>query len=255
MWSPSQYKRFSDERSRAFFDLLARVPLDAARLVVDLGCGTGELTLSLAQRFEGARVIGVDSSPAMIGVAKKLEGAPAEFILGDLATWEPPEPANLLFANASFQWVDHHAELLARWVAKLAPRGCLAFQVPANYDAPSHTLLHQVRESPRWRTKLGDAAHRHVPVAELGWYVRTLIKLGLRVDAWETVYEHILAGDNAVLEWTSGTALRPVLSRLDENEQAEFKAEYGALLREAYPRESFGTLFPFRRLFVVAQAA
>jgi trans-aconitate 2-methyltransferase len=254
MWSPEQYRRFGDERSRAFFDLLARVPLDSARNVVDLGCGPGELTLALATRFEGANVIGVDNSREMIQAAKELGARPnVAFELADLATWKPASPVDLVFANASFHWVPEHGDLLARWIGDLAPDGAIAFQVPANYDAPSHTLLHRVRTSARWAAKLDDAAFRHVPVAEIGWYVRFFAERGFRVDAWETVYEHILPGEDAVLEWTSGTALRPVLARLDESERAAFKTEYGALLRQAYPRDAFGTVFPFRRLFVVAK--
>lgn len=257
MWSPEQYRKFAVERGRAFFDLLAHVPLENAQNVADLGCGSGELTQELARRFPTATITGVDSSRSMIAAALAQSSTfpNVTFAEGDLETWEPPQPLDLVFANASFQWVAGHARLLDTWIGRLAPRGCLAFQVPANFDAPSHALLHSVRQSPRWVVKLGEAAKREIPVAELSWYVHYLSERGFTVDAWETTYMHVLKGPDAVLEWTRGTALRPVLAKLDVHDRAELEAEYSALLRKAYPKQTFGTLFPFSRFFVVARAA
>jgi trans-aconitate 2-methyltransferase len=137
----------------------------------------------------------------------------------------------------------------------VAPGGVFAFQVPGNFEAPSHQILAGLRGSPRWNEKVGSGASRSASVQSPEWYLGFLTERGMQVDAWETTYLHILQGENAVLEWVKGTALRPVLARLDPDEQDSFLAEYAALLNEAYPPQSFGTVFPFRRIFVVAEKA
>src|SRR5262245_1389587 len=185
-WDPAQYAKYGDERSRPFFDLLARVPDLQPSLIVDLGCGTAELTQSLADRWPRARVIGVDNSAEMLASAK---GARVERVEGDLATWRPPAPADLVYSNAAIQWVGDHDALMAHLVAMLAPRGVLAVQMPANYDSPSHTVLRDLaaeRKIDRWRP---------TAVQPLEWYVRRLWSLGCTVDAWETTYVHVLAGE------------------------------------------------------------
>jgi trans-aconitate 2-methyltransferase len=255
MWSPDQYAKFGDERSRPFFDLLSRVRLEAPRRVVDLGCGPGELTAALLARWPGARVLGVDSSPEMLHKAQAL-AVPGrlDFVAGDLAGYRPDEPQDLVVANASLHWIEDHATLLGHLLSCLAPGGVLAFQVPANFQAPSHALLREVCAAPRWKPKLGFVAERDPPspVCEPDWYLTFLQGRGLRPEVWTTTYYHVLQGEDAVLEWVSGTALRPVLARLDEAERRGFRAEYGARLREAYPAQGFGTVFPFTRYFVVA---
>jgi trans-aconitate 2-methyltransferase len=256
MWSPDQYRRFHDARGRAFFDLLARVHAPEARMIADLGCGPGELTRTLAERWTEARVVGVDSSPEMIAAAAEfaVEGR-LRFELGDLTTWQAPEALDVVVANASLQWVDDHAGVLARIAAMLQRGGVMAVQMPGNFGAPSHTILASLRSSPRWAAKLGALSSQGVPVAEPDVYLRLLTQLGLHADVWETTYYHVLAGEDPVLEWTKGTALRPVLMALATNEdRAAFCAEYAALLREAYPREAFGTVLPFRRIFFVGTA-
>jgi trans-aconitate 2-methyltransferase len=253
MWSPEQYHRYRGERSRPFFDLLAQVDLVAPRTIVDLGCGTGELTATLLERWPEASVLGIDSSKEMIDVAAThREPDRLEFALGDLATWEPSAPVDLLFSNAAFQWVGNHEQLIPRLVDLVAPGGVLAFQVPANFTAPSHTILYELLSSPRWVKKLGHG-NGSASIMEPSWYVEILTSLGMKVSAWETVYHQILQGENAVLEWVKGTALRPVLAALDESEKIEFLEEYAGRLRAAYPQRAFGTLFPFRRLFVVGR--
>ena len=174
-----------------------------------------------------------------------------DFVAGDIASWRPEAAVDVLFSNAALQWVDGHLDLLGPLASTLAPGGWLAFQVPGNFGAPSHTLLADLRRSARWRDQLGDGAVRlgsHDPAV----YLDRLARLGARVDAWETTYLHVLSGDDPVLEWVKGTALRPVLAQLDEADAGEFLAEYGALLREAYPRRDYGTVLEFRRIFVVA---
>ena len=254
MWSPEQYQMFSAERSRPFHDLVSWVPPLQARHIADLGCGSGELTATLLNRWPEARIWGVDSSAEMIQAAAR-HAVPGRlsFELGDLGTWHPPESLDLVVANASLHWVGEHEVLLPRLVNALKPEGVLAFQVPANFDAPSHKLIAELCQSARWTGKLGLLAEKKVPVQTSGWYLEYLINLELSATVWETTYYHVLQGPDPVMEWTAGTALRPVLATLDAEEQAEFRAQYAAVLREAYPPQRFGTIFPFRRIFVIAQ--
>jgi trans-aconitate 2-methyltransferase len=254
MWNPGQYHRYSSERSRPFFDLLAQVHLDDPRTIADLGCGSGELTAALRDRWPEARLHGVDSSPEMINEARRYEQpGRLTFELADLATWQPPNRLDLLISNATFQWVPDHASLLPRLVEMVAPGGVFAFQVPGNFTAPSHTILAELRTDPRWSAEVGKGAERTLAVQSPEWYLEFLIGLGMESVVWETTYMHILQGPNAVLEWVKGTALRPVLAALNPQEQEAFLAEYGARLNTTYPPKAFGTVFPFRRIFVVAK--
>jgi trans-aconitate 2-methyltransferase len=175
------------------------------------------------------------------------------FATGDVRDWRPDAPVDVLVSNATLQWVPEHPSLLERWVEVLAPGGWLAFQVPGNFRAPSHVILEELRTSDRWRERLRDAAGR-IGVLDPTQYFDLLAARGCTVDAWETTYLHLLHGPDPVLEWVKGTALRPVLTALSGEERDAFVAEYTARLREAYPARAFGTVFPFRRLFVVAQS-
>ncbi|WP_239129644.1 trans-aconitate 2-methyltransferase [Planobispora takensis] len=248
MWDPATYGRYADERSRPFFDLVGRIAAENPSRVVDAGCGTGELTAELARRWPQAEVHGFDSSPAMI--EKAPAGDRLTFSVGDVGAWRPERPVDVLVSNAVLQWVPDHRDLLPRWVEALAPGGWLAFQVPGNFDAPSHVLLRDLCRT-KWLDWLGDLV-RHEPVGTPVEYLERLAALGCRVDAWETVYTHVLQGDDPVLGWVSGTALRPMLDRLPPPEREEFLGDYALLLRDAYPRRKHGTVFPFRRIFVVA---
>jgi trans-aconitate 2-methyltransferase len=253
-WDPEQYLRRRDERARPFYDLVARIEAQAPRTVVDLGCGPGNLTRFLAQRWPDALVSGVDSSPEMVAAAAEhaIEGR-LSFALGDVQTWAPAEPVDVVVTNAVLQWVPDHLQLLGRLVAGLAPGGWLALQVPGNFDSPSHTAIAELRTSPRWRDRVGEGAVRSLAVAEPEEYLDRLAGLGCRVDVWETTYLHVLQGEDAVLEWVRGTALRPVLTVLSAEEAAEFEAELRVRLRAAYPPRASGTVLPFRRIFAVAQ--
>ncbi|MET9614297.1 methyltransferase domain-containing protein [Kitasatospora indigofera] len=263
-WDPAQYLRFADERTRPLLDLLARVPtLPEPRTpaVLDIGCGPGNSTAVLRRRWPHARITGIDNSPGMLTTART-EGEPAaRYLLADARTYDPaPHHPDLIVSNAALQWLNAghegqpqgHLALLPAWTAALRPGGTLAVQVPGNFDAPSHTLLAELRRSPRWHRLLGDDATRpgiHTPAQ----YLDTLTGAHCTADVWETTYSTLLKGPDPVLEWVKGTALRPVLSRLtDPADQAAFLAEYGALLREAYPAGPHGTVFPFRRVFAVA---
>ena len=260
MWNPAQYQRFADQRERPFFELTSRIGASEPRYVVDLGCGPGRLTAALADRWPAAVVHGVDSSPEMIEEAQSVRaerdgGAGSlEFRLCDVRDFRPAVPPDVIVSNAVLHWVPGHNELLKRWAADLAPGGWLAFQIPANFGQPAHRALGEVAASPRWSGVLDESAlRRHWD--DPSSYLDLLTGAGCQVDAWETTYLHVLQGADPVLEWFKGTALRPVLTALRPDEAAEFTAELRDRLRTAYPARSYGTVFPFRRAFVVAHRA
>jgi trans-aconitate 2-methyltransferase len=253
MWDADQYERFRGERTRPFFDLLARIPDRSYKSIVDLGCGTGDLTAALADHWPDSRVVGVDLSEEMLASAKeRAEAGRVDFVKGDLASWRPEAPAELIVSNAAVHWVEDHEALLRHLFSCLAPKGVLAVQMPGNFASPSHTLLKKLTTDRRWGARLRKSL-RHDVVLPLERYVEMAWTLNLEIDAWETVYQHVLAGKDAVLEWTKGTALRPVLKALDDAERKEFLDAYAAKLRKAYPETPSGTQFPFRRLFFVAR--
>ncbi|MEU5938070.1 trans-aconitate 2-methyltransferase [Micromonospora sp. NPDC047548] len=255
MWDPTTYLRYGDERSRPFHDLVARIPADRPRTVVDLGCGPGTLTATLAARWPAAEVRGIDSSPEMIARAAALD-APVEFTVGDVRDWRPAPHVDVLVCNAVLQWVPDHRDLLARWSRELPTGAWLAFQVPGNFDAPSHRALREVARRDRWAATLAPLL-RDAPVDDAVEYAASLAAAGCAVDAWETVYVHLLpadpVADHPVLAWMEGTALRPVRAALDAAGWAAFRAELGARLAEAYPVRQGQVYFPFRRIFVIAR--
>lgn len=258
-WDPAVYLQHADDRARPFHDLLARVDVAAPARVVDLGCGPGGLTRLLSERWPEARVLGVDSSLEMVerAAAYAVPGR-CEFALSDLRDWRPDGPVDVLLSNATLQWVPDHLDLLPRWVEALAPYGVIALQMPANFDAPSHVRLRELADTPRWRPALGGVLRdpdATTTTKDPTTYLEVLTAAGCTVDAWQTTYLHVLEGDDAVLGWVRGTALRPVLDRLSADQAAEFVDEYAALLRAAYPRRPYGTVFPFLRTFVVGQRA
>jgi len=250
-WDPDVYNRYADERGRPFVELLTRIRVESPTAVVDLGCGPGNLTAMLASRWPDASVIGVDSSAEMIDAAGEHATPRLRFEVADLATWRPASPVDVVVANAALHWVPGHVDLIAGFASWLRPGGAIAFQVPDNFTEPSHTLLHELRVSPRWRDRLAEGADRTAGVERPERYLRALVDAGLDPDVWQTEYLHVLPGDDAVLNWVRGTALRPVLSVLDAAEQEEFVASYAETLRAAYPKQEFGTVFPFRRTFAV----
>jgi len=249
MRDPQQYARFNDERSRPFYDLLARVPQRDYREAVDLGCGTGELTRAISTRWPEAHVVGLDSSPAMLARSGAFASPSSlDFAQGDISEYS--EPKDLIFSNAALHWVDDHATLFPRLAALVRPGGTFAVQMPSNFDQPSHLLMEETAHDGPWAVKLRD--WRQLRVEPLGWYVSLLQDFDFTVDAWETVYYFLLQGQDPVLEWVKGTSLQPILALLDDREQAGFNAAYAKRLRSAYPPSKAGTLFPFKRIFFVA---
>jgi len=247
-WDPQQYGHFAGERARPFLDLVGRIGAASPRRVVDLGCGTGELTALLAERWPGAEVEGIDSSADMIAAATPHPRVSLR-VCG-VESWTAPADADVIVSNATLHWVPSHRELLSRWAAGLPPGGWLAFQVPGNFGSPSHTLLRSLAESPAWRSSVAGVL-RHDAVGTPADYAELLLAAGLSVDVWETTYVHVLTGADPVLEWIRGTALRPVLAALPADAATAFEAELAEQLRAAYPATASGTLFPFRRIFAV----
>jgi trans-aconitate 2-methyltransferase len=251
MWNPDVYLAFADHRGRPFFDLLSRVGADNPRRVVDLGCGPGNLTVTLAQRWPNAVVEAWDSSPEMVDAARE-RGVDAH--VGDVRTWTPQADTDVVVTNATLQWVPEHAELLVRWAGQLTAGSWIAMQVPGNFDAPSHRAVRDLARRDQWSEPLRDFPFREGQVDSPSGYAELLSDVGCTVDAWETTYIHELSGEHPVLEWITGTALTPVKSRLTEQQWQQFRQELIPMLDAAYPVRADGkTLFPFRRIFVVAQ--
>jgi len=251
-WNPAQYHRFADARQRPAADLLARVPLAAPKTIYDLGCGTGKSTVLLTERWPGVCVTGIDSSPAMLAVARQdLPGL--AFIEADIATWSPPQPADLLFSNATLHWLDDHRTLFPRLLCNVAPEGWLAVQMPHNFDQPTHQAMLAAAEAGPWRERLRPHL-RPAPVAAAETYHAFLAPLAAELDIWETTYLHALNGPNPVVEWTKGASLKPLLDALESPWREAFEADYRARIAKAYPPETDGrTLLPFKRLFIVAK--
>ncbi len=263
-WDPGQYALFADHRGRPFADLLGRVDAVAPRLVVDLGCGPGELTLGLARRWPDARIVGVDSSPEMLARARGLDAeGRVEWVEATAEEWDPRGTGgsvDVLVTNATLQWVPTHLRLIPGWLEALTPGGTFAMQVPANFDAPSHRLMREVAQRHPRAADLRPGLDRASAVALPGTYAALLLDSTPEVDVWQTTYEHVLAatadGPHPVLEWVRGTGLRPVLGVLEDAAERElFEQEYARELELAYPRRSFGVLFPFTRTFAIARTS
>lgn len=249
-WDPTQYLRFADDRGRPFVDLVARVPGEAST-VVDLGCGAGNLTSVLRERWPDADVLGVDSSPDMVERARTDSTDPrARYEQADVVAWEPDGPVDVITSNAMFQWVPEQDEVLRRLAGHVVPGGSIAVQVPNNAEAPSHALMRDVARRDAYAAHTEDLLG--VRGTDPGAYLELFAGLGWSCDAWETTYLHVLPGDDPVFEWVKGTGLRPFLQALPDDLRDRFVEDYKAELRSAYPRRPFGTVLPFRRSFAVA---
>jgi trans-aconitate 2-methyltransferase len=251
-WNPSVYMAFGGERTRPAFELAARVPVEKPRLVVDLGCGPGNSTTALAQRWPEARLVAVDSSAEMLTKAAA-SGVTATWVEADVVTWMSPEPPSVIYSNATFQWVDDHNPIFVRLLKAVEEGGAVAVQMPRNFDAPSHVLLRETAARGPWAATVKNLA-RAKPVHEPDEYYDVLAPHASHVDIWETEYLQVLDGADAVYTWVSGTALVPFREALDAAMREEFFEAYRRRLAEAYPQRADGrTLFPFKRIFIVAE--
>lgn len=251
-WDPTQYLRWSDHRLRPAVDLLQRVPVTGANTIVDLGCGAGNVTAVLRARWPHARVTGVDASREMLERARASDPE-VEWREADVATWTPPAPVDVLFSNATLHWLDDHDALFPRLLAAVAPGGALAVQMPRNFGEPSHTSIDEIAREPRWRGRL-ERLIRAEPTKPPEYYWDLLAPRAKTLDVWETVYLQALSGDHPVADFVKGSWLKPFLDALEPAERIAFEDAYRARVARAYPPRADGTtLFPFRRLFIVAR--
>lgn len=250
-WSSQQYVKFEDERTRPVRDLVGAIPSGPVRRAIDIGCGPGNSTEVLAQRFAAALITGIDSSTDMIEAARKrLPGF--TFEKQDIGAWHPTERYDVILANAVLQWMPDHEHLFPRLVSYLTMGGSLAVQMPDNMDAPTHVGMREAIASGPWAAKLVHASDR-ADVGTAAFYYRLLKPHCARVDVWRTVYHHPLDGIEGIVDWFKGSALRPYLARLDPAEQAAFLDAYRAILAKTFQPDSSGkVLLPFPRLFIVA---
>jgi trans-aconitate 2-methyltransferase len=250
-WNPQQYLAFADHRLRPVTDLLARIPAEAPDRVIDLGCGAGNATGILKERWPDAAITGVDSSPEMLARARK-EAPGVAWIEADIATWRPDTPPDVLFSNAALHWLGGHETLFPKLARCVKPGGWLAVQMPANFQAPSHRLIEEIGLEPRWRDAIAPLI-KEPPTREPGFYWDLLRPIAAVLDIWQIEYLQVLTGEDPVAAFTKGSWLPQFLDVLPEAERAPFEEEYKARLRVTYPRRPDGTtLFPFKRLFIVA---
>ncbi|WP_188584171.1 trans-aconitate 2-methyltransferase [Azorhizobium oxalatiphilum] len=251
-WNARLYLSFEDQRTRPARDLVAQIPLDAARRVVDLGCGPGNSTELLAARYPEAEVIGIDTSPDMLATARR-RLPHTTFIEADVATYSLPQPADIILANAVLQWVPDHQALFPRLLGQLSEGGVLAVQMPDNLNEPTHAGMRKVASEGPWAAKLAEATTARTVLPPASQYYDLLAPLATRVDIWRTTYHHPLESPTAVVEWMKGTGLRPFLDPLDKDEQAAFLAAYEAQIAQDYPPRTDGkVLLAFPRLFIIA---
>jgi trans-aconitate 2-methyltransferase len=252
-WSAAQYVKFEKERTQPVRDLVARIPNAEVASAADIGCGPGNSTEVLRERYPEARIVGVDSSPEMIDAARRrLPGI--AFEVTDIREWRAERPFDVILANAVLQWIPGHETLLPALIARLKLGGALAVQTPDNLDEPTHRLMRKTAAQGPWAAKLANAAKARAERRPANWYFRLLRAHAPHVDVWRTTYYHPLAGGApAVVEWLKGTGLRPFLDPLNEAERQDYLARYEAAIAAAYPPEPDGTvLLPFPRLFFVA---
>ena len=251
-WNPRLYLKFESERIRAGRDLLARVPLSSARTIHDLGCGPGNSSELLAQRYPRARITGIDTSAAMLAQAR-LRAPQIQFINCDIAAWEPEEPTDLIFANAALHFLPDHDRLLPRLASYLAPGGCLAVQMPDVTRESSHALMRMVAAEGPWASRIVPIAKTRPIIADAESYYAWLHPLCDRLDIWMTTYIHALDGAQGIADWFEGSALQPYLERLDDDERGAFLKRYREGLAESYPLQADGrALLHYPRLFLVA---
>ena len=251
-WNPDLYRQFEAERTRPARELLQRIPQGNITCATDLGCGPGNSTELLYQAWPNAVVTGLDNSPAMLEKAQQRLPA-CSFVQADIRLWQPEQPQDVIYANASLQWLDDHQTLLPHLVAQLAVNGVLAVQMPDNLDQPSHRLMRDVAQQPRWSHVI-HLENNRAPLLTTEQYYDVLCKAGCQVDIWRTTYYHVMPSPQAIVDWLRSTGLRPYLAGLDDQQQVDYLADYLAEITRAYPVRADGcVLLAFPRLFMVAQ--
>ncbi|CNB29170.1 trans-aconitate 2-methyltransferase [Yersinia intermedia] len=253
-WDPELYRQFEAERTRPASDLLARISTAQLQHISDLGCGPGNSTQLLHQRFPLAQLVGIDNSVAMLASAQQRLPECA-FLEADIRQWQPSEPQDLIYANASLQWLTDHQQLFPSLLSKLATHGILAVQMPDNQDEPSHRAMREVAENGPWQQTLLEAGAIRAKVLSANQYYDLLAPKTERVDIWRTTYYHPMPSAQAIVDWLRATGLRPFLEPLSEAMRLDFLQDYLAIIDVAYPQQADGRrLLAFPRLFIVAHA-
>jgi trans-aconitate 2-methyltransferase len=251
-WNPDQYLKFRNERTRPALDLASQIEIEKPKRIIDLGCGTGTSTEILANKWPQAEIIGLDSSEEML-IKAKAAHPNITWVKQDLSEWIPDKKCDLIFSNATLQWINPVESLIASSVEALNEGGAFAFQVPNNHDSPYHTCIIEAASRPQWKMKMEQVANP-LRYDSINFYYDLLSKRASKINAWETRYFQTMEGPEAILEWVSGTALRPYLQVLDSEEEREsFKADLLNFYRKAFPASSDGkVIFPFNRQFLIA---
>lgn len=254
-WQPSQYLKFASPRLRPALDLLNQINLASPQHIYDLGCGPGNVTQFIKSRWPTAFITGVDSSADMLKQASIDTNNDPSFswAQADLDHWQPDQMPDLLYSNACLHWLDNHEALFVKLMSYLAPNGVLAVQMPNNFNQPTHSLARETALEGPWRDQLAPII-RQAPILSPKKYLEILAPLAASVDAWETCYYHVLTGDNPVVEWTKGSALKPYLDAcVDDQQRQSFLSLYAEKVLKNYPKQSNGTtVMAFHRLFIVA---
>lgn len=254
-WDPDLYRQFEAERTRPAHDLLAHIALDAPQCISDLGCGPGNSTQLLHQRFPHSQLVGVDNSKAMLLSAQQ-RLPDCAFLEADIRQWQPSEPQDLIYANASLQWLTDHQQLFPSLLTKLSPGGILAVQMPDNLDEPSHRAMREVAENGPWQQTLQEAGAIRAKVLTASQYYDLLAHHAEQVDIWRTTYYHPMPSAQAIVDWLRSTGLRPFLEPLSEAMRLDFQQDYLAIIDAEYPQQVDGRrLLAFPRLFIVARTA
>jgi trans-aconitate 2-methyltransferase len=252
-WNADQYLKYAQPRLRPALDLLNRIGSADPKQVYDLGCGAGNVTRMLLERWPGASITGIDDSAEMLAHAATQAGG-IHWVNQNIAAWKPDRRADVIYSNAALHWLPNHRELFPALVGHLAPGGVLAVQMPRNFSAPSHLLVAETVHAGSWRRKLEHLVGP-APVADPPFYYELLAPLAGSIDIWESEYLQVLQGPDPVKEWVKGSWLKQFLDCLDVSERSAFETDYAQRLRVAYPPQASGeTLFPFRRLFIVLQS-
>ncbi|MBN2011786.1 methyltransferase domain-containing protein [candidate division KSB1 bacterium] len=251
-WNPDLYLKFKNERAQPSIDLVSRIHTNySPTSIIDIGCGPGNSSQVLVERWPDVKVVGLDNSPSMIEKAKQ-DYPGQEWILADAAQFVADMKFDILFSNATIQWVPDHAELIRKFRDMLSDRGLLAVQIPLFWDMPLGKAIKQVASEARWN-KLTTGVSELLTIRNPSFYYNELAKYFNSIEMWVTDYIHVMESHMAILEMISSTGLRPYLDRLENDEKRQsFENDVLAQIKINYPvQENGNVLFPFKRLFFI----
>jgi trans-aconitate 2-methyltransferase len=251
-WNPQQYLKFKNERTQPSVDLVARIRVDHPGTILDIGCGPGNSTQVLYQRWPNAEITGVDNSPEMIEKARR-DYPHQKWLLADASKLELDRAYDVVFSNAVLQWIPDHDLLIPRFFAIVNPKGSLAVQVPANNESPVHKALLTVSSREKW-SRFTSGSEKQLTYRTAEYYYNILSPLSSELDLWEIIYHHVLDSHAGMIEWYKGTGMRPFLERLpDDESRKEFEDEMLTECKQSYPIQKDGkVIYAFKRIFFVA---